>query len=434
MKSSCRALLLVFALLCALPCSAVSSDAGELAKDASPSVAVVSAAVPGVVAEWHAVATATINQAPNPSGTPSERQPMFALDLATVQIAVYDAVMAIRRTHRPFAATPHGEVDGASMEAAAGEAAYRVLSGLFPSRMATVQPAYEKFLAALPEGRAKELGLLVGSDIATSVLAQRADDGRLMALPPYRPGSAAGSYRGTDPINRVMPSIRPFALTSPSQFQALGPPTLTSADYAADFNETKSLGALDSATRTAAQAEAARFYSEDPRDFWPRNFRQFAMSGSDIAEQARLMAMISVTHADATLACFASKYRFDFWRPESAIRLADTDGNEDTAVDAAWTPLLSTPPHPEYPAGHSCAAGALATVLRVYYGTPIVAFNFTSTVTGTTHRFATVDAFVDDMAMARIAGGVHFRAATRDGAALGQAVAEWELAHNFQRR
>ena len=233
----------------------------------------------------------------------------------------------------------------------------------------------------------------------------------------------------TNPIGRPNASIKPFALQTIAQFRAPGPPALGSATYAADLNETKLLGSAASSARTAEQTEIARFNAESSNAYWPRNLRTFAMTNRSVAEHARLMAMIWVAHADTQNACFESKYFYQFWRPLSAVTLADTDGNDATTVDAGWVPLVTTP---EYPAAHSCIAGALAETLRIYYGTPNVTFDFTSTFTGTTRHFTSTPALVEENQIARIAGGIHFRTSTIDGTALGKNVANWVLTHNFQ--
>ena len=284
----------------------------------------------------------------------------------------------------------------------------------------------------MPDGAAKTQGLAVGAEAAAGILALRANDGRSVALAPYVPGSAPGQFRGTNPIGRPNAFIKPFALTTIDQFRAPGPPALSSAAYTADLNETKTVGSATSSVRTAEQTEVARFNAESSNAFWPRNLRTFAMTNRSVAEQARLMAMLWVAHADAQNACFESKYFYQFWRPISAITLADTDGNDATTVDASWVPLLATPNHPEYPAAHCCIAGALAETLRIYFGTPNVTFDLTSTFTGTTRHFTTTQSLVDENQIARIAGGIHFRTATADGSALGKNVANWTLTHNFQ--
>jgi hypothetical protein len=276
--------------------------------------------------------------------------------------------------------------------------------------------------------------MAVGAEAAAALLAARAADGRSVVLPPYVPGSAPGQYRGSNPVFRFLPALRPFALSSNAQFRAPGPPALGSAAYAADFEETRRLGGAASTQRSAGQTEIARFHTEPPVRFWPRNFRALAAAPLGLAEQARLLAMLWLTQADATSACFESKYHYQFWRPLSAIPLADTDGNGATAPDLAWTPMVPTPPHPEYPAAHGCVSGAVAETLRQFHGRGNVAFDFNSTVTASTHHYATVDELVEEVKLARIAGGMHFRTSTVDGAALGTAVAKWALAHQFQAR
>jgi len=420
---------LLLAALCAVVCGACA-----LPPPGTGGPVTVGGAAPSVVTSWSEVAAATINLPPDPAGTAAEQRPVYATDLATVHMAVYDAVMAIAGTHRAFAVTPAAPSAGASQEAAAGEAAYRVLLGLYPGRRAAYQPAYEAFVTSLAEGAAKQRGLAVGAEVAAGVLALRAGDGRSVALSPYAPGNMPGQYRGANPIGRMLPSIKPFALTSLSQFRAPGPPALGSARYAADVEETRRLGSAASTARTPEQTETARFHTEPPFTFWPRNLRRSVASGSSLGDQARLLAMVWVTHADASNACFESKYHFQFWRPFSAIALADADGNDATTADPAWKPVVPTPPHPEYPAAHSCAAGALAETLRRFYGTSELVFEMNSSVTGSTHHYTSVEALLAEIQAARIAGGMHFRSSTVDGAALGKNVAAWALSHHFQPR
>jgi PAP2 superfamily len=395
---------------------------------------IISVSGPNAVSYWNEVAATTINVPAASTGTPEEQRPNISADLATVHVAIYDAVMAIVGTHEPYAITPRTAAAGASQEAAVAAAAYGVLSGLFPGRAAQYQPAYDTFVANLPAAPATAQGIAVGSEVAAGILALRANDGRAVVLEPFVPGTAPGEFRGVNPINRPYPYIKPFALTTIAQFRAPGPPTLQSAAYAADFNETKALGAAASSVRTAEQTEVARFHTEAPPIFWSRNMRTFAMTNRAIAEQARLMAMVWVTHVDASNACFEAKYYYKFWRPSSAIALAGSDGNDATAADSSWTPVVPTPNHPEYPAAHSCLAGAMSELLASYYRTPNVTFEMTSTVTGTTRRHTTTTSLVDEIQIARIAGGMHFRSATVDGAALGKSVANWVVTHKFQPR
>lgn len=388
---------------------------------------------PNAVSYWNEIATNTINVPASAAGvgTAEEQRPTITADLATVQVAVYDAVIAIAGTHQPYAITPKADTIGASQEAAVAAAAYGVLRGLFPNRTAQYQAQYDSYVAALPDDSARKLGLAVGAEVAAGILALRANDGRAVVLAAYVPGTAPGQFRGVNPINRYTPYIKPFLLTSNAQFRAPGPPALDSAAYAADVNETKALGSATSTSRTVEQTEIARFNTMPPPLFWPLNMRNFAMTSRSLAEQARLMALVWVAQADATNACFESKYHYQFWRPFSAITLADTDANAATTAEPTWTAVVPTPNHPEYPAAHSCAAGAMAEILRGYYGTPNVTFSFSSSVTGSTRQFTSLQAMVDEIQVARIAGGMHFRTATTDGAALGKSVANWVLTHGF---
>jgi PAP2 superfamily len=389
---------------------------------------------PSAVSYWNDVAATTINVPAATTGTAEEQRPNYSIDLATVHLAIYDAVIAIAGTHKPYAITPTTNASGASQEAATAAAAYRVLLGLFPNRSAQYQGAYDTYLATLPDSPAKTQGIAVGAEVAAGILALRANDGRSVVLAAYVPGTAPGQFRGINPVSRNTPFVKPFALMSNSQFRAPGPPALNSAAYATDLNETRAMGSATSTTRTADQTELARFATEAPPTYWTRNMRNFAMTSRSLAEHARLMAMIWVTQADALDTCFESKYFYQAWRPTSAITLADTDGNDATTADPAWTPLVPTPNHPEYPAAHSCGHAAAAETLRAYYGTPNITFDLNSTVTGTTRHYTTTAAMVDDLAVARIAGGMHFRTSTKDGAALGKSVANWIATHHFQPR
>ncbi len=424
-----RALLAVsFAIVTVTGCGG-----GGGSGQASEPVAIASQ-TPNVVSAWHDVASNTINVAATATGTPEEQRPILAVDMATVHVAIYDAVIAIVGTHQPYAAVPSIAATGASVDAAATAAAYWVLAGLFPNRSSQYQAPYDEGLAKIPDGDSKSRGIAIGKDVATRILALRANDGRAVQLPAFTPGSAPGQFRGNNPINTFVPFVKPFAMTSAAQFRAPGPPPLGSTVYASDFNETKVMAATGSAARNAQQTEVAQFHTEAPARFQARNYRQFAMSLPSVAENARLAAQVWVTVADTTIACFEAKYHFLFWRPSSAITLADTDGNAATEPDAGWTPHVATPNHPEYPAAHSCAAGAIAEALNRYFGTRDVAFSMNSTVTSTVHSYASTEAFVSESAVARIWGGMHFRTSTEHGAALGRNVANWVADHHFLRK
>jgi hypothetical protein len=386
---------------------------------------------PNVVSRWHDVAGLVTAAPASPTGaTPEERR--GGPDMATIQLAVYDAVIAIAGGYKPYAVMPGAPTAGASMEAAANEAAYRVLLGLFPSRSAMYQGLYDTILAEIPAGSAKTLGIAVGADVARAMLTLRANDGRSVALTDYVPGTAAGDFRGLNPVNRQAPYIKPLALTSLAQFRPAGPPALGSGQYATDFDEVKAYGGTVSALRTAEQLEVARFHTAPPGRNIPINMQQFATSHASLADNARVMAALHTAIGDAGNACFEAKYHFNFWRPQSAIPLAADDGNTATAADAAWTPVVGTPNHPEYPSAHGCFTGSSTEVLRQVYGTKKVRFSFFSSVTGTTRNYDTTTDFVQEVMNARVWGGMHFRSANEDGAELGKNIAKWVMKNHFQ--
>jgi hypothetical protein len=392
-----------------------------------------------VVAHWNDIANKTV-LAPTPTtavnATPEEQRPTFFFDVASVHVAIYDAVVAIEGRYKPFAAKPKAPAAGASTEAAVSAAAYGVLKALFPNRSAVYQAAYEQRLAALPDGPAKALGLALGSEVAAEVVRLRTDDGRMVALAPYMSGTAPGQFRAANPnpVFRHFPSVKPFALQSLGQFRPAPPPALDSAAYAAAVDQTRTLGGTASSARTPGQLEVARFHTEPPPPAITRNLGRFASSTANVADAARLMALIYVSYVDAIGACFEAKYHYGTWRPLSAIQMADVDGNDATAPDATWAPSLPTPNHPEYPAAHSCTAGSVGEALRHYYGTPQVTFTWDSKVTNTTRTYAGIDAFNAEAGMARIHGGMHFSFATEAGEELGRRVARWVAARHFGRQ
>jgi hypothetical protein len=363
---------------------------------------------PNAVSLWDERGAATINQPPSPSGTPEERRPIYQLDMATLHLAMHQAVSA---------APP------ASQEAAAHAAGYAVLKALFPQRAAQYQEAYDKAVAALPAGAAKDEGLRLGAERAARVVAQRADDGRWADVPPAVPGTTPGAFRGTNPINQTLPRTKPFALTSLSQFRAAPPPALDSEAYLRDLAETKARGG-EGTPAAAREDEDARFHTEPPPRFTTRNLGRFARSQPTLADNAKLMALLWVTHADAIGACFDTKYTYYRWRPMSAIN----------AADPAWKPRVPTPNHPEYPAAHACANGAIAQNLADWYGTRAVTFRYDSTVTNTSHEYVGIDALVKEVNDARILGGMHFRSSNATGDKLGREVARWVADKQFGMR
>ena len=388
-----------------------------------------------VVADFNAIAARTMTTPPGayPAVTPEERRGSVHADMATLHAAMYDAVVAIAGGYEPFAIVPLNPSAGASQEAAAAAAACTVLAGLFPNRSPEYSGSCAPYQAGAGAG-AVALGIALGIEVGQRMLAERADDGRDTDFV-YTPVGGVGRFEpfpaGSTPVNFFGPFIRPFTLTSAMQFRADGPPALTSASYAEAFNEVKHLGAAGGAALTAEQQDIARFHTENPGILTSRNLRVF-LNQPTVLENARLAAMLWVAYADAMLGCFESKYYYDSWRPRTAIPAAGADGNPATQADPAWTPFVNTPNHPEYPAAHACFGGVTSEILKAYFKTPNVHFTWTSTVTGTSHEFASVYEMVKEQKLARIYGGMHFRFSSDDGATLGRRTGRWVAKNYFQ--
>ena len=404
-------------------------------------IASASPARADTVTDWNAIATtaivSTAGQSPHAS----------TLSFAMVQGAVYDAVNTIDRGHRPYLVAPPAEPSD-SKEAAAATAAFRVLAALFPSQLPTLQPLYDSSLAALPDGTSKDGGVAAGDAAAATMIAARANDGRGGTFN-FVIGSEPGAWRPSPPGFALDPApwvgnVRPYLVPSVTMIRSDPPNRLTSADYAEDFIEVKQIGSLASTTRTADQTEAAIFWQDHGPALWNRVFRTLSAShGLDIAARARLFAMTNLAAADGAIGCWHSKYYWNFWRPITAIREAASDGNPATEADPAWTPLfdpatpqfgppLANPPFPDHPAGHGCVSGAIVRTLRSFFGTDKIAFSAVSNRTRTTRSFDRFSDALKEITDARVWGGIHFRTADVQGAALGKKVAHWLDKHYFQ--
>jgi hypothetical protein len=226
-------------------------------------------------------------------------------------------------------------------------------------------------------------------------------------------------------------------LERPDQFRPGGPADLNSTTYVRDFNEMKAMGGLNSTARTAEQTDVAKFFTTNAVIQYNTAFQTLATNRSlSPMQAARLFAMGNMVTADAAIACFDAKYHYEFWRPVYAIPQGDTDGNPRTTGDPAWTPLIATPTHAEYPAAHGCATEAEAYVFMAFLGTSNINLDLTSTVPGLLHptrHYATVNDLVTEIVNARIWAGLHFRNSGMAGVKLGQQVASWDLRHYFQR-
>ncbi len=382
-----------------------------------------------VITDWNATTQAVL-VAKGHQGPPG---------FAFVHVPMYDAVNAIDGRYSVFAVRPTSNPRGASKDAAAATAAYRVLLSAYPDQAGVLDPAYAASLASVPNGPAKTKGIVIGTEVATAWLALRFNDGREAAVPYTFEPAAAGVYQRTPPAfpNALAPwlaKMQPFAMNSTSQFRAYGPPDVTSERYAQDVAMVRALGAANSTERTAEETEIAKFYTESPTTFFSNNLRGFAASKNlGVAGNARLFAQVFVTEADSMIACWDSKYHFNFWRPVTAITTELDDNNPATERDAAWTPLAGTPPHPEYPAGHGCVSTGYAEALRHYFGTPHVKVTLTSTVPGSVpHVFRNTNEMVDEIVLARVFGGMHFQTSVEHGATIGKKVARLVARNHFR--
>ncbi len=385
------------------------------------------------VAAWDAVGTQAFTAA---ALSPAEGHTIFAY----VAIAVYDSVMAVEGGYEPFAIDADAPAD-ASAEAAVAAAAHRVLAHYLPAQATTIiDPAFAASLATIPDGQSETDGVAVGHEVADALIELRAGDGFRAPVPPYVPPSppVPGVWiptAPTPPIGLYLGMMDPFSIASANQFRPNGPPALGSKRWARDYNEVKEIGSSTSTTRTAEQTLAARFWGEAPVQQARGSFRKFVLDDDlDIVQAARFMAMISVTYADALIACFDAKYHYTFWRPITAIRAGDTDGNPATVGDPTWSTLLpATPNHPEYPSAHSCITPAGGQVIARFLHTRHIDFTVPS-LTGLGDReFATPGELAREVGNARIWGGIHYRSAVRDGIAIGSKVVHQVLAHHFHR-
>src|SRR6184192_1333004 len=408
---------------------------------ASPTVARADA-----VTDWNLIASNSIVV------TAGQPPPVSVLHFAMVQGAVYDAVNAIDRGHQPYLVQPASNPTD-SKEAATAAAAFRVLVGLFPDQLGTLQPQYNAYIAALPDNPpgSKAAGIAIGKATASAMLTARMNDGRFGPTPtPYPSPAPPGIWRPTPPDFLSDPAawvgnVLPFIVPNVEMLRTDGPNALTSAEYAEDFNEVKELGSLTSTTRTPDQTDAAIFWQDHAHALFNRIFRTLAASQNlNIVDSARLFAMENLAAADAAIGCWNDKYYWQFWRPITAIREADTDGNPDTQADPTWLPLfdpatpvcvlpsLVTPPFPDHPSGHACATGAFMHTLKNFFGTDKIAVSVFSGKSCTTRSFERFSDMLSEVIDARVWAGIHFRTADTQGSVLGKKVAQYLKKHYFQ--
>jgi hypothetical protein len=377
-----------------------------------------------LITQWNSIASSTIVAT---GGKPSATSSVW---FAYTSIAVYDAVNAIHGQFQPFyyqgTASP-----GASDEAAAVSAAHRVLVSYFPAQQTTLDAAFQDSLVKITASPdAKSAGVAVGEAAAAALISARANDG-LEANVPYTPGSGPGVWQPTPPkfaaaISPWLSQMRPFTMTSASQFLPDGPMSLASDDWVEDYNEVRILGDVNSTVRTPAQSEIGLFWTEHTGQQYARAFSYLAENYQlSVIDSARLMAILWTGFADAAIGCWNAKFTYNFWRPVTAIRAGG--GNPELVGDPNWTPLGNTPAHPEYPAAHGCVTGAVSHLIADYFGKSkvhIVVDSLAFSDGVHTHTFEDTHDLFDEVFWARIYAGFHYHHSLEDGGRLGRRVSK----------
>ena len=404
-----------------------------------------------MVLVWNEHAVNVISQPAAATGL-GQAPPMSALHVAMVHGAMYDAITAIVGGHEAYLPGLSAPA-GASKAAAAAQAAHDVLYGITPAANTAVRTRVDTLLAAslalIDPGQAKTDGIAVGAAAAAAMLAERANDGRF-DVEPFATSTDVGRWRVVAPGNSNVlgqfATVSPLALDRPDQFPTEGMPALTSAQYAAEFDEVKALGAQSGSSRTEAQTLMAGFYTANPLLFYNTGLRAIARErGLSAGEQARLFAMTSFAGADALIACWSDKKLWNAWRPQTAIREAAHDGNPLTTPDPDWLSLFATPGYPDEPSGYNCYTGGFWHSARFFFGTDHFSFSLTSPgvpanpavgnpvgVPGSTRTFTRFSDVVRDTIEGRILNGFHFRTADEHGAWIGKKTAQWVARHFFE--
>jgi hypothetical protein len=354
--------------------------------------------------------------------------------MAIVQVAVHDAVNGITGEYATY--LPHDSApQNASPEAAAIAAAYHALQGLFGPQ-ASLDTLYETSLA--DQGLSgDDPGIEFGHSAAAAILALRSNDHSAQAQFDYNaPGAGMpGVWVRLNNAPALLPgwgNVTPWVLRSGSQFRPDGPPALDTEQYARDYNEVKHIGALNGSMRTVEQTQIAQFWRASPTAIWNEVLIQVLSTRDlDLSATARIFALFYLAAADASVACWEAKYVYNFWRPQPAIRSGDLDGNDFTAGDGTWVPLLATPPHPEYPSAHTTNSNAMAMILKLEFEDPDVPIAVT--ISGITRHWNRFSEAVDEVIDARVYSGIHFRTADRVGARLGRQVARFVSNHALRR-
>jgi hypothetical protein len=383
-----------------------------------------------VILRWNRILMETIL-------TPGQHPPtiMPVRSYAMMHAAMFDAVNSIDGTYMPYLTDVPGSKN-ASIEAAAAQAAHDVLTALYPTRQSVFDMELASSIEGISDNRAQQ-GIKVGAIVAVRLLAARANDGWEVAPPPYVLSTTPGNWQPTPPTFPAAtfthyPAVLPFAALSSDQFSPAPPPDLTSEEYTASFNEVKVLGSATSATRTPDQTLVARLWANvnTPTNFlfvWNNVARTVALArGITTVENARLFALTNISLHDSLQASFASKFQYGLWRPVTAIRRADEDGNPKTAPDAGWSSLNGNPPYPSYSGNMAALSTSQSTILALFFGRDDIGFDHTwEGPGGATRSYQGFTAMADEAARSRVYGGIHFGFDNVAGQSIGRNVANY---------
>lgn len=374
--------------------------------------------------------------------TPGAQSPTIhaTRNFAIMHLAIYDAVNVIDRGHRPYLLHLERPQHHASENAAADAAAHEVLVSLYPTFKATVDAEYLQLLTQISDGEEKAEGIRIGQTVADRILSQRSNDGANATPVPYVFGNDPGDYQSTPPNFPPQPQfthwshVTPFVLERANQFRPGPPPALTSDTYSDAFNQIKSLGILNSTTATADQMQIGTFWGGAIQNYWNEIAQTASVAhGLTTAGSARLFALLNLSLADSVIAFYDAKYKYNLWRPVTAIRAADTDNNPETLVDPAWLPEggKNTAPDPSYPGAHATISAAAAEVLESFFERDHFNFNVTSEVLpGVTRSFTSFSAAFEEASFSRVLAGQHFSFDEKAGGRLGHEVGDF-VVDNF---
>jgi hypothetical protein len=394
---------------------------------------------------WNDAATqavARVGTGPDGPMPPMPESRIYAM----VNVAMYDALNSIFPVNSPYALLNMSDRD-ASPDAALAKAAHDVIVALLPPEAGYADSIYRVSIAAIADGTARTKGIKLGAAAAAAMLAKRTSDGAAEAQTAYTPGTLPGNYRATPPFDGppfngfvAVPGwgkITPFGVASASQFRPVAPYSVNSAAYTSDYNDIKQLGGATGSTRSAGQTEIGLFWLENCPLGWNRIARGLIRERSlDAWAAARLLGLLHIALADANISCLEAKYYYNFWRPITAVRLGETDGNPDTKGDPSWDVLAPpTPPVPDYPSNHATNGGAAAAILKDFFGNDRISFTATSSsLPGVSRNYSSFSQASRDNALSRIYVGYHFRNAVMKGESMGEKIGDYVFGHVLKPR